>query len=383
MATTSNSDAPVAAPPTDWPMLPVVEVPAVHDPDPIPETSDDEDPPPGRRLRLPGYMAPLTRPSEADQQPADDQPTDDYPTDNHPTEHTGPEALHGTEDPARPSDSTWWNRPTAPQPVVAPAPDGRRAGRRHGLLIGVGLVAAVILASVSLASLLRPAHNSGPQRPGGTGAAGSGSSATGSPFTTSAPIGGIRSAEFQLVAGVTAIVVRTADLGADLYRVATPAASGFVPRVEQDGAQVRLRLTTLYDTDHIDEVTVELNARVRWRVNLLAGSESATVDLRTADLAGVDFAGGVARIELWLPEPRGNVGVRMSGGVRDFTIHAPGSTPVQVRLARGAGTVTVDRAVRSGVAVGTRVTPTGWDKAPDRYDIDAVAGLGTLIVDRY
>ncbi|GIJ58560.1 hypothetical protein Vau01_060760 [Virgisporangium aurantiacum] len=252
-----------------------------------------------------------------------------------------------------------------------PPPDRRRFPV-VGLLIAVALAAIVVLVTVTFARIIdpppepdtRPSAQPRPQ------------------YTVSAPVGATTAAEFQLVEGVTAIVVRAADLGTDLYRASTPDGAGSVPRVAQEGDQVKLRLTSLYETDAPDTVTVELNQRVRWRITLVAGTETATVDMRNAALAGVDFTGGAARIEVFLPKPQGDVTVRMAGGVRDFAVHAPRNVPVRVALARGAATVTVDGTTRSGVAAGTRIVPTGWDAARDRYVIDAVAGLGTLTVTR-
>jgi hypothetical protein len=251
-------------------------------------------------------------------------------------------------------------------------PPERRRFPVVGLVIGVALLAIVALVTVTFARIIDPPPDPDDRPP-----------AQPRPqFTVSAPLGGTTAAEFQLVEGVTAVVVRSADLGTDLYRASTPDGSGSVPRVVQEGDQVKLRLTSLFETDTPDTVTVELNQAVRWRVTLTAGSESATVDMRTANLAGVDLTGGAARIEVFLPKPQGEVTVRMSGGVKDFAVHAPRGIPVRVALARGAATVTVDGTTRSGVAAGTRIVPTGWDAARDRYVIDAVAGLGTLTVTR-
>ena len=252
-----------------------------------------------------------------------------------------------------------------------PPPDRRRFPF-VGIGIAIALAAIVVLVTVTFARIIDPPPEPDTRPP-----------AQPRPqYTVSAPVNATTAAEFQLVEGVTAIVVRAADLGTDLYRASTPDGAGSVPRVTQEGDQVKLRLTSLYETDTPDTVTVELNQRVRWRITLVAGTETATVDMRNAALAGVDFTGGSARIELFLPKPQGDVTVRMAGGVRDFAVHAPRNVPVRVTLARGAGTVTVDGTTRSGIAVGTKLVPTGWDAARDRYIIDAVAGLGTLIVDR-
>ncbi len=250
-------------------------------------------------------------------------------------------------------------------------------GRRFpvvGLLIIVALVVIAVLVSVTFSRFLDP-----PTRD--VRAAG-GPAAPGPEYSVTGPLGATQTAEFQLVAGVSAITVTTADLGDKLYRASTANGSGYVPRVVQEGDRLQLRVVNVVDKGSSDTVTMELNQRVKWRINLIGGTESATVDLRSGTLAGVDFTGGVARVELWLPKPQGAVSVKMTGGARDFAVHAPKGVPVRVILTRGAASATVDGAKRSGVVSGTKIVPTGWDAARDKYTIDAVAGLASLTVDR-
>jgi hypothetical protein len=257
-----------------------------------------------------------------------------------------------------------------------PDPQPRRRFPFGGFLIGGALVVLVVLASVTFARFIDP-----PTRDAGA-TDGRPAAPPGPERTVSAPLGDTRAAEFQLAAGVTAVVVRAADLGGDLYRASTPDGSGFVPRVARDGDVVKLRLANVLDNGTSDTVTMELNQRVKWRITLVGGSESASVDLRSAAVAGVDFIGGVARIELWLPKPQGEVAVRMLGGAQDFVVRTPMGVPVRVVLTRGAASVTVDGVKRTGVVAGTRLVPTGWETARDRYTVDAVAGLATLTVSR-
>ena len=302
---------------------------------------------------------------------------------------------------ARTSDKGWWQIPTEPQSLVDPSPPIEPPPTRRrpivGVVIAVALAAAVALVSVALVRLVsdadRETRGTGGAPNGAASGAASGAPggapATGSPPATrpgnvvSGPLGTTQSSEFQLAAGVAEVVVRASDTGADLYRAATPEGSGFVPVVTAEGAQVRLQLAKTGDGEGRATVTIDLNARVRWQVSMVGGSESATVDMRGASLAGVDFIGGVARIDLWLPKPQGVLPIRMSGGAREFAIHAPDRIPVRVRLARGAAEVTVDGSKRSGVASGTRITQPAWERTPDRYDVDAIAGLAVLTVDRY
>lgn len=257
-----------------------------------------------------------------------------------------------------------------------PDPPRRRRVPVGGILIGAVLVVLVGLVSVTFARFIDP-----PTRDA-SATRGQPAAPPGPERTVTGPLGETTEAEFQLAAGVTAVVVRAADLGGDLYRASTPDGSGFVPRVAREGDVVKLRLVNVVDNGASDTVTMELNQRVKWRVTLVGGSKSASVDLRSAAVAGVDFTGGVARIELWLPKPQGSVAVRMLGGAEDFAVHTPMGVPVRVVLTRGAASVTVDGVRRTGVVAGTRLVPTGWDTARDRYTIDAVAGLATLAVSR-
>ncbi|WP_203901574.1 hypothetical protein [Virgisporangium aliadipatigenens] len=258
-----------------------------------------------------------------------------------------------------------------------PAPPEEQPSRRlpvMGLLITGSLVAIVILAAVTIMPFVDPPENEvrTSASPGFTR----------SPHTVTGPLGSTKNAEFELAVGVATVVVRAADLGDNLYRASTAEGARSVPRVSQENGQVRLRVANVFDSDSGDEVTMELNQRVRWLVTMTGGSQSASVDLRSADLAGVNFVGGVARIELWLPAPKGEVRVAVSGGARDVVVHVPDGVPVRVGLSRGAAKATVDGSTRTGIAAGTRLTPASWNAARNRYDIDAPGGLGTLSVGR-
>ena len=286
--------------------------------------------------------------------------------------HTG---APDTGDPGSASIVPLYREPDGSQETL-PDPPRRRRFPIGGILVGVLLVALIALVSVTFARFIDP-----PTRDA-SATRGQPAAPPGPERIVTGPLDDTTEAEFQLSSGVSAVVVRTADLGGDLYRASTPEGSGFVPRVSREGDVVKLRLANVIDNGTSDSVTMELNQRVKWRVTLVGGSETASVDLRTASVAGVDFTGGVARIELWLPKPQGSVAVRMLGGAEDLLVHTPMGVPVRVVLTRGAASVTIDGVRRTGVVAGTRLVPTGWDTTRDRYTIDAVAGLATLTVSR-
>jgi hypothetical protein len=254
--------------------------------------------------------------------------------------------------------------PTLELPVRTPAPTGPRR-----LALAAGAVTLLLVGFLIVRSGDSPATRTA--TPAASGAWGM-------------PSGSASSREqgaFDLVEGVAAVRLRTADIGADRYRVSTPAGSRVRPRVvEQDG---RLKLY-LDGADHgTGGVDIVLAERVQWALRIGGGVDLSTIDLSGARLAAVDLAGNATRIDLTLPRPDGTLTVRMSGGVTSFTVRSALRVPVRVRIGSGAGEVILDGETHSGVAAGALFTPARWADAVDRVDVDAAAGMAALTVSAY
>jgi hypothetical protein len=194
-------------------------------------------------------------------------------------------------------------------------------------------------------------------------------------------LAGRHEAELDVVSGADTVMVRAADLGDELFRASAPVGARVVPAADVTGSAVRVSLTDSGGRGGADLV-VELNTRVEWRIRLDGGAKQATVAMAGGRLAGLDFGAGNARIEAGLPAPRGTVRVRMAGGASVFDVRLPSDVATQVRVAGGAGSVTIDGAVHTGIPGGTVYTPDSWDSATDRYLIDNTAGVSSLTVDR-
>ncbi|MEU6078400.1 hypothetical protein [Micromonospora sp. NPDC047074] len=199
--------------------------------------------------------------------------------------------------------------------------------------------------------------------------------------TATADRGDLRAATFVLPDGADTVRLRSADLGDALYRVTTPTGARVRPAVTMGDGSVRAGLAATAGAGPA-LVEVALHEAVRWRIQLSGGAREKLLDLRGGRLDEVEFSAGTDRAEITLPPAAGTVRVSMSGGASRFLVHLAGDAPVRVRANSGAGTVTVDGVTRTGVAGGTTVTPAGWAGAEDRYDIDAVAGVSELVVDR-
>lgn len=194
-------------------------------------------------------------------------------------------------------------------------------------------------------------------------------------------LAGRQKAELEVVSGSDTVVVRAADLGDQLFRASALVGSRVAPVADVTGSVVRVSLTGSGGRGAA-HLVVELNDQVHWRIRLDGGAKQATVGMTEGRLTGLDLGAGNARIEAGLPVPRGTVPVRMAGGASVFDLRLPRDIAAQVRLTGGAGSVTIDGTVHTGVAGGTVYTPNGWNSATNRYLIDNTAGVSSLTLDR-
>jgi hypothetical protein len=186
--------------------------------------------------------------------------------------------------------------------------------------------------------------------------------------------------EFELVGDATVVNLSTGDLGDELYRVGTPKGSSVRPVADVDGSRVRLSLVK-NGTKGAAAVNITLNAEVRWNLRVNGGIKTGVLDLSGTRLGAVDLRGGATRLDLVLPRPDGTLTVRMTGGINRFRIRTADRAPARVRAQRGAGKITLYDVVEDGVARGQSLASPAFDRSTDRIDVDAVAGMGTLIVD--
>lgn len=249
------------------------------------------------------------------------------------------------------------------------------------LVVALGVVAVV--ATLSHPARLGVVFSGGGQPPTGTaegGSGGVGAAEAAADQTLTAPLGGRRRADFELVNGLTTFGLRVADIGEDLYRISTPVDSGVTPHPEVLGTRLRLRVAES-GRPGTAAVEVVLNSRVTWRLRLVGGVDEQLLDLVAARLTRVELIGGSSRTRLLLPAPAGTLTVRMTGGVHELTISVPGGAPARVRVAAGAGSVAVYESRRDGVAAGELVGSPDWARSADRLYVDLVAGANAVTVE--
>jgi hypothetical protein len=194
-------------------------------------------------------------------------------------------------------------------------------------------------------------------------------------------LAGRQEATADVVSGATSVVVRAAELHDQLFRAWAPDGSKVTPQATVDGDTVRISLRDNGGGGQA-ELHLDLNAAVTWRLRLDGGAAEQSVDLSAGKLSSLDFGAGSARIDAALPRPHGTLPVRMTGGASVFDLHLPDGVPAKVLLAAGAGQATIDGTTHNGIAGGTTLSTPGWDGSTDRLDLNLVAGVSTLTLDR-
>ncbi|WP_051809586.1 hypothetical protein [Actinoplanes subtropicus] len=304
-----------------------------------------------------------------------------------------------TDDQATAAPPAYGETPQPNRVISAPPPPARR-----GLRLLLGALAVLVFvggSGVVLARLVLRSHTttvtSAPTAPAGTAdptpsppvsiepAPPPAATSTASPppqtVTIAPPPATLpfTSGSFELGSDVAVLNVSVAAIGTDPVRVSTPGGSGLRTRLTRDGSSVKLT-TTVVDKNGSGQVDVQLNSKVTWSLLLTGGAREENFALAKAWLRQIDLVGGVAQITMALPTPDETLPIRMTGGVNTWKITTPVRVPVKVLLRDGGGRVKLNGDETKGIDRNTTLRSKGGDNDSGGLDIDAVDGLGTLIV---
>ncbi len=222
-----------------------------------------------------------------------------------------------------------------------------------------------------------------------------------------APLGGTTSGRLVFVSGAPYVTLRGEPSMDVLYRARF---KGAIPKVRvRDGAvtvrygrlswfewraQIAGQLLEASAHWRDDQADITLSARVPWSIELRGGVSRLTGDLVELQLASLDAAGGISKVDLDLPLPRSIVPIRISGGANDVTLHRPAGAGLRLRIRGGANRVVVDgRPIRGRGEVAfddttdaprpgevTFETP-GFGSLTERYEVELTGGANRLTLD--
>lgn len=137
------------------------------------------------------------------------------------------------------------------------------------------------------------------------------------------------------------------------------------------GASVSVSGTTvsvrrLRGTRHAE---VALDPRRPWSVRVQGGTWNSRLDLAGIDLRELQLDGGAARVECFLPGPRGIVPIGVSGGAIGVRLHRPPGTAATARISAGALQVSLDAFSTRAAVLDSRWESAGASASGDRYEL--------------
>jgi AcrR family transcriptional regulator len=127
---------------------------------------------------------------------------------------------------------------------------------------------------------------------------------------------------------------------------------------------------------------IELNPRHPWRFQIQGATWNTVVDAGGLDVREIKFDSGAAKVECFLPMPRGVVPIDVSSGVVGVTLHRPAGAAVVAELHTGVVRLKLDDDSTKAV-----ITDVQWESgagaatAADRYALRINSGVVQLTLD--
>jgi AcrR family transcriptional regulator len=127
---------------------------------------------------------------------------------------------------------------------------------------------------------------------------------------------------------------------------------------------------------------IELNPRHPWRFQIQGATWNTVLEVGGLDVRAIKLDSGAAKVECFLPRPRGVVPIEVSGGVVGLTLHRPRGVAVAADISTGAVRIKLD-----DYSVKAAVTDSQWESedgaavAPDRYQLRISGGAVQVNLD--
>ncbi len=127
---------------------------------------------------------------------------------------------------------------------------------------------------------------------------------------------------------------------------------------------------------------IELNPRHPWRFQIQGGTWNTVLDIGGLDVRGIKLDSGAAKVECFLPRPRGVVPIEVSGGVVGLTLHRPRGVPVAADISAGAVRLKLDDySVKATMMDSQWESEHGASAAPYRYQLRISGGAVQVNLD--
>ncbi|HEX7265406.1 MAG TPA: TetR family transcriptional regulator [Candidatus Dormibacteraeota bacterium] len=127
---------------------------------------------------------------------------------------------------------------------------------------------------------------------------------------------------------------------------------------------------------------IELNPRHPWRFQIQGATWNTVLEVGGLDVRAIKLDSGAAKVEFYLPRPRGVVPIEVSGGVVGLTMHRPRGVAVAADISGGAVYLKLDDySVRATVTDSQWESEEGAAMARDRYQLRINSGAVQVTLD--
>jgi len=127
---------------------------------------------------------------------------------------------------------------------------------------------------------------------------------------------------------------------------------------------------------------IELNPSHPWRFQIQGATWNTVLEVGGLDVRAIKLDSGAAKVECFLPRPRGVVPIEVSGGMVGLTLHRPRGVAVAAEISGGAVRIKLD-----DYSVKATVTDSRWESeegaaaARDRYQLRINSGAVQVTLD--
>ncbi|MCL5734837.1 MAG: MarR family winged helix-turn-helix transcriptional regulator [Actinobacteria bacterium] len=196
----------------------------------------------------------------------------------------------------------------------------------------------------------------------------------------SAPLTGDSSARLEFTKGAAKVVLKSDPAITELYRARF---EGTMPDVSVQGNSITIQQRRRFRPFdwRTQSADVSLNPAVPWAISLRGGMWKLDADLRALEIQSLDVAGGASEVEIWLPEARGTVPVRISGGASRVALHRPKNVAMRAMVSGGASQLVFDGNRLGAVGGTSHFASTDFDEAVDRYEVRFSGGASQVEID--
>jgi TetR/AcrR family tetracycline transcriptional repressor len=126
---------------------------------------------------------------------------------------------------------------------------------------------------------------------------------------------------------------------------------------------------------------IELNPRHPWRFQIQGATWNTVVDAGALDVREIKLDSGAAKVECFLPRPRGVVPIIVSGGVVGLRLHRPPGAAVVAHVSAGTARIKLDAFSATALTSDLHWESPGASSSADRFELRINGGAVQVSLD--